>query len=137
MSDPESGSRKQRQCTGERKDGQRCTAPAMSGGLYCTAHDPAKVADMAVWRRQGGHQRSNAARARKRLTGDVRDMADVKARLMRALEKVENGTIEPAVATAMANLARAITTVAGVADFETQLVDMREQLAELSPRSAS
>jgi hypothetical protein len=59
-------------------------------------------------------------------------MADVKARLVAALAKVEAGDLEPGAANAMANLARAIVAVAGVADFEAQLATMRQDLAELA-----
>jgi hypothetical protein len=61
-------------------------------------------------------------------------MASVKARLMAALEKVESGDLEPGPANAMANLARAIATVSGVADFELQLADLRRDVAELAER---
>jgi hypothetical protein len=59
-------------------------------------------------------------------------MVDVKARLMVALAKVESGQIDPGPANAMANLARAIATVSGVADFELQLADLRHQVAALT-----
>jgi hypothetical protein len=59
-------------------------------------------------------------------------MGDVKARLMIALAKVEEGELEPGPANAMANLARAIATVAGVADFEGQLAELRHEVAALA-----
>jgi hypothetical protein len=59
-------------------------------------------------------------------------MTDVKARLMVALAKVEEGELEPGPANAMANLARAIATLAGVADFEDQLAELRHEVAALS-----
>jgi hypothetical protein len=51
---------------------------------------------------------------------------------MVALAKVEEGELDPGPANAMANLARAIATVAGVADFEGQLADLRRELSELA-----
>ena len=55
----------------------------------------------------------------------------MKARLLSAMAKVENGELEPGPANALANLARAVVTVSGVADFEVQLGEMRRELAEL------
>lgn len=121
------------QCMSRNKAGLPCSAQAWKDGL-CRWHHPELEAQRAEERRRGGQARSNEARARKKLTGDVRDMTDVKARLMVALEKVEAGDLEAGPANAMANLARAIATVAGVADFEGQLADLRREVAELAER---
>ena len=118
-------------CIATNKDGRPCSAQAWQDGL-CRWHHPALEAERMAGRRKGGQARSNAARARKALAGDIRDMADVKTRLVMALTKVEAGELEPGPANAMANLARAIVAVAGVADFETQLAEMRQELAELA-----
>lgn len=120
-------------CTARNKSGQPCSAQAWRDGL-CRWHHPALEPKRAEERRKGGQARSNAARARKALKHDVRDMADVKARLMAALAKVESGDLEPGPANAMANLARAVATVAGVADFELQLAELRRDVAELAER---
>src|SRR4051794_27289155 len=121
-------------CLGINKDGSACKARAQRDSDYCLAHDPERVTDLAEWRRKGGRESSNSSRARKKLTGDLRDMSDVKARLMLALVKVESGDLEAGPANAMANLARAIATVSGVADFEGQLADLRREVAELAER---
>src|SRR5829696_1630080 len=119
-------------CLGTNKDGTPCKARAQRDSEYCLAHDPERVTDLTEWRRRGGRESSNRSRARKALAGDVRDLTDVKARLMMALAKVEEGDLEPGPANAMANLARAIATVAGVADFEGQLAELRHEVAALS-----
>ena len=119
------------QCKAQNKSGAPCSAQAYKDGL-CRWHHPDLEAQRSEERRRGGHARSNAARARKALAGELRDMGDVKARLMIALAKVEEGELEPGPANAMANLARAIATVAGVADFEGQLAELRHEVAALS-----
>lgn len=81
-------------------------------------HDPSLAAERDGWRRRGGENRSSVARARKQLTGDIRDLADVKARLMLALSKVEAGELEAGAANAMAALARAVVTVSEAAAIE-------------------
>src|SRR5215204_107040 len=119
-------------CSGRNKDGSACRARAQRGSPFCLAHDPRRVTDLAAWRKQGGKASSNASRARKQLAGDVQDMAGVKARLMVALAQVESGQMDPGPANAMANLARAIATISGVADFELHLADLRHQIAVLT-----
>jgi hypothetical protein len=123
-------------CRGTTKDGKPCGAKPLPGSELCPWHDPAWEGRRQEWSKKGGRGKSNEARARKRLAGDVRDRTDVKARLMLALAKVEEGNLEPGSANAMANLARAIATVAGVADFEGQLAELRHEVAALSKAGA-
>jgi hypothetical protein len=118
-------------CSATNKDGSPCNAHAWRDHL-CRWHHPDLEEKRTEGRRKGGQNRSSSARARKALTGDIRDMTDVKARLMVALAKVDAGELEPGPANAMANLARAIATVAGVADFEGQLAELRQELAVLA-----
>ena len=118
---------------GHNKDGTPCNAQVWRDGK-CRWHHPDLAEQRTEERRRGGQNRSNAARARKAITSDLRDMGDVKSRLMTALEKVESGDLEPGQGNAMANLARAIATVAGVAEFEGQLAELRREVAELSER---
>jgi hypothetical protein len=119
-------------CLGQTKEGKPCSAKPLPGSDYCPWHDASWADRRQEWSKKGGKGRSNEARARKALAGDIRDMTDVKARLMAALAKVESGDLEAGPANAMANLARAIATVAGVADFELQLAELRRDLADLS-----
>lgn len=121
------------QCSSRNKSGQPCSAQAWKDSL-CRWHHPELEAQRAEERRRGGHARSNASRARKRLTSDLRDMADVRIRMMSALEKVERGELEPNVGTAMATITRAIAAISGVADFELQLAELRREVAELAER---
>jgi hypothetical protein len=89
-----------------------------------------------AWSAKGGKERSNGARAKRKLAGDLRDLAGVKAMLLAAMEQTKNGEMEPGILTALSTAARAVVAVAGVADFETQLAEMRRELADLSERSA-
>jgi hypothetical protein len=120
-----------RRCKATTVSGSPCSATPVRDDGYCYWHSPAVEAERDDARRRGGSARSNQARARKQMTG-ANDMGDVKTRLMIALAKVEEGDLEPGPANAMANLARAIATVAGVADFEGQLAELRREVAELA-----
>lgn len=116
-------------CLGTNKDGTPCSAQPRESG-YCMWHDPSHAAEREGWRRRGGENRSSVARARKQLTGDIRDLADVKARLMLALSKVEKGELEAGAANAMAALARAVVTVseaATIEDLSARMDDLERQ----------
>jgi hypothetical protein len=58
-------------------------------------------------------------------------MADVQARLLLVYQQVHIGEVDPSVGTAMATIARALVAVAGVAQFEDQLTEMRREIADL------
>jgi hypothetical protein len=122
------------QCSGKTKTGERCKAWAVAGSQFCISHDPAKVVELAEFRRQGGKGKSNKARARKALPGELMSMAEVQAHLGKALRGVLAGEIEPGVGTAVANIARAMRDVGAAAELEEQLLDMRRQIADLSER---
>ena len=120
----------QARCSGTNRDGAACRAAARPGAAWCLAHDPARVADLAAWRRKGGHGKSNAARARKALAGDARDLVGVMASLLAAMGKVERGELEAGPANALANIARAVVAVAGAADFERRLAELERAAGE-------
>jgi hypothetical protein len=119
-------------CSAETREGKPCSARPRPGSDRCPWHDADLSDRRREWSAKGGKSRSHQARARKQLAGDIHDMSDVKVRLMVALSSVEAGKLDPGPANAMANLARAIATVAGVADFEGQLAELRHEVAALS-----
>lgn len=123
-------------CQRTNQDGSPCGAKPWKDGL-CRWHHPDLAADRRAWSAKGGANRSNATRARKAIAGDLRDLGTVQATMLGVLKKLEAGTIEPGVATAMANVSRALVSVAqasAAVDFERQLADMARQLAELRER---
>jgi len=64
-------------------------------------------------------------------------MEEVLAYLGITLRGVLTGKVEPGVGTAIANLARAMTTVAGASTLEQQLADMARQIADLQDRRSA
>lgn len=121
----------QDRCQGTTLQGKPCNAAPRPGSSWCPWHDPAMASERPAWRVKGGANSSNANRARKAIKGDLRDLAGVKATLLTAMGKVERNELEPAQANAIANLARAVVVVAGVADFQDELTDLRRQLSEM------
>ena len=120
------------QCTGYNKSGAPCRAQAWKDNL-CRWHHPDLEVQRAEERRRGGHARSNAARARKALAGELRDMGEVKTRLMIALTKVEAGELESGPANAMANLARAIATIVQVGELEDRIRELESRAGVREP----
>ncbi len=128
----------QRLCSGVTRAGERCKSFALADSTFCITHDPARVTDIAEYRKRGGAGRSHVNRARKSI-GDLRNLAGLQATLLQAIEDVKTGALEPPMATAIATLARALVAVAGVnamVSFEAQIAAMAAQIHELERRPA-
>ena len=111
-------------CKGTNRDEQPCSAHVYEGEEWCRWHDPSREADRAEWRRRGGKAKSNVARARRRMAGQVMSINDLDALLCAALQQVADGTMEPGVGTAMASMARTITGIRTASDCERRLADL-------------
>lgn len=112
------------QCQGRNRTGGPCSAHVDAGNEWCRWHDPARAADRQAWAEKGGRNRSNRARARKRLAGQVLTIGDLDALLCSAVTDVSTGTLEPGVGTAMATIAKTITTIRSTGDFEKRLEEL-------------
>ncbi len=109
------------QCQGTNRNGAPCSAHVYGEDAWCRWHDPARADDRAAWSRKGGTARSNKARARKQLAEQVLTIGDMDALLCLALKRVATGTMEPNVGSAMAGIAKTITTIRATSDFEKRL----------------
>lgn len=114
-------------CQATNQAGKPCSAQPWRDN-WCRWHHPSLVDERRAWSAKGGASKSNRARAWKGLAGEALTMPEVSGLLSRALKKVENGTMEPGVATAMATIARAL-----VATQEAGLV--QERIAALEERA--
>ena len=118
-------------CRGRTKGGEPCGAKPRPGTDLCPWHAPDLAERRAEWSARGGRQSSNRARARKHLPADLLTMGEVQAYLGVALKGVLAGKVEPGVGTAVANIARAMTQVAGASEFADDLADLRRQFVEI------
>ncbi len=116
------------QCLGTNRDGNPCSAMPDPGTTWCRWHDPDRESDRAEWRRKGGANRSNRARARKQLAGQVMSMSDMDAFLCASMVKVAAGRMEPGVGSAVATLARTIVAIRTAGEIERRLEHL-EQVA--------
>ncbi len=115
------------QCSGTNKDGRPCSAYVDAGQSWCRWHDPARESDRAEWRRKGGTARSNRNRAKKQLADQVLSIADLDALLCTSLAKVATGRMEPGVGSAVATLAKTITTIRTAGDLERRIEALEQQ----------
>ena len=115
----------QQRCTGTRKDGGTCAAKAVTGSEYCLAHDPARVVEMAEWRRQGGKASSNASRARKAAAGLA--PVEIIGVLGGVLTGVLAGDYTPGQANAAASVARAMMAVHEVSTIEERIAALESR----------
>ncbi len=100
---------------------------------WCYWHDPGLEDERTEGRRKGGAARSNRARQRKQLPAESLTLPEVQGLLSVALKGVLSGRIEPGIANASANVARAIAAVAQAGEMEERLRDL-EEAAGLSDR---
>jgi hypothetical protein len=115
------------QCQGINKQGEACRARPIKGRPYCLKHDPLLANERAGWERAGGKAKSNAARAAKRMPADLQDTLKS---LYRTLAALEAGEIEPARASAMASVSRAIVAVFEMGDAERRITEIEVMLRE-------
>jgi general stress protein YciG len=114
-----------------RKDGGHCQAPALPKRPYCFAHDPERAEARAEARRRGGEHSAKIVRLRGLVPPRLLPVYD---RLEGALAEVHDGTLDPRQASAMAALARAMTTVltAGELSWSNGFATWRRQRSNRS-----
>ena len=112
------------QCQGTNRNGAPYSAHVYGGEVWCRWHDPDRAEDRAEWSRKGGQARSNRARAKRRLADQVMSIDDLDALLCSALTKVSEGELEPGIGTAMATIAKTITTIRTTGDLERRLEEL-------------
>lgn len=117
----------ERHCIGTNRQGQPCGARPIKGRPYCLKHDPSLANQRAEWNRAGGKGKTSAARAAKRLPSDLQDTLQA---LYRTLASLESGDMEPARATAVASVCRAIVAVFEMGDAERRIAEIERLLEE-------
>ncbi|MGI8403699.1 MAG: hypothetical protein ACR2OE_02820 [Thermomicrobiales bacterium] len=83
------------QCRGTNAAGKPCSARAQPGRAWCQWHDPAREAERAQWRSQGGKARSTRNTAARELKRYPTDMGSLRGTLFHVLKRVEGGDLEP------------------------------------------
>lgn len=105
-------------CAALRADGQPCAAFVLPGRAFCFAHDPERQEQRTEARRRGGVNSAKVVRLRGLCPPRLVEVFD---KLAEALEQVHDGTLDPRRASAMAAIARAMTTVLTAGELEERL----------------
>lgn len=113
-----------KRCKASRAGGQPCSNGIVLASGYCVMHDPARQAQLASIRSAGGKAKSNANRAAKMLPSQLRPVLD---KLIAALDSVQDETLTPQQASAMAAVARAIVTVMTAGQVEERLRELEQR----------
>ncbi len=119
---------KAERCQAITKNGSPCGATPVPGDTLCAWHSPAWAEKRREWSKKGGAGRSNQARAKKQLPDNVLTLQEVQALLGLTFKGVISGRIEPGVGTAAASIAKAMVAVAGVAEIEGQIAELRQMI---------
>lgn len=118
-------------CRAINVDGNPCGAAHWKDG-FCRWHSPDLAEERHGWSVKGGRQSSAKARIRKQIPEGAMTTPELHALLCIVLKGTLSGRIDKGIANAVANLARAIKDVAGVAEIEERLADL-EALAGKRP----
>ena len=110
-------------CKGTTKAGKPCTFPMAFESGFCYTHDPDRAAERKEARARDGRHRANVVRLR---AAAPARLAAVYDRLEDALIAVENGTLQPGQASAMASLARAMATIMQVGELEMRIKELEQ-----------
>jgi hypothetical protein len=105
-------------CTATCKNGTPCSAAARPGKALCFAHCPDLQAKRQAARVNGGAGKATARRLDRLTPARLRPVLD---KLYAALDGLEDGSVEPKVAVAMASVAGAIVRCYEVAEVEARL----------------
>ncbi len=112
-----------KRCEASRRDGSPCAALARPGKAFCFAHDPDAAATRQAAREKGGRNSATVVRLRGLIPPRLLPVFD---RLESALQRTDEGTLEPRRATAMAALARAMVAVLTAGELEERLRRLEE-----------
>ncbi len=114
-------------CTAQTKDGRPCSALAWKGDR-CRWHAPELSEQRATWQAQGGAARSNRARAKRELERAAMTLGELDGLLCLSARQVFAGKMAPGQATALAALARAVTSVRETGELADRLAELEQRL---------
>jgi len=124
-------------CRAVSKSGKPCGAAVVAVSGMCAWHAPEWAERRRVWSAKGGTARSNQARAKKQLPAGVLTIDQLRGVVGITIAKVLAGTTEPAVANAIANLARAYGSLSEAAKAEELAARLDELETVAGRRGAS
>lgn len=121
------------QCEATTQAGVPCRAQALPGESLCFTHSPTVAEARAESRRRGGRNKATTARAAKTWVTAGRRMRDedLPDLLLGMTEAVASGELEPAQASAIAQLVKTALTVGTHLAWEQRLTHLEADLTRL------
>ena len=116
-------------CAGVNADGEPCEAGPVRPDGYCWWHSPTAAEAREAKRREGGRNRSNAARARRQVPTGL-TAAQLHGAMSAVFGKVVKGELEPAVGVAAMTIARGLVELHRAAELEATVADLARRLGE-------
>ena len=116
-------------CIATKLNGEPCTRWVVRNSSYCISHAPEYAEKRAEGSKRGGYNRANIRRLSKLFPTRL---IPIWERLERALEETHSGELDPRIATALAQLARAMVAVLQAGEVEQRLRHLEETLDEQS-----
>ena len=114
-------------CSGNRLDGAGCQAPPLRGESWCWTHHPERTSDRAEARSRGGRNKARVVRLGRLMPPRLLSVFD---RLEEALQEVQDGTLDPKRANAMAAVAGAMVRVLLAGEVEERVRQLEGSLEE-------
>ncbi len=114
-------------CLGTNQSGGPCGGYVPKASTWCLWHDPDRESEREEWRRRGGENRSNKARARKKMTDQVMSINDLDAFLCASMTRVAAGRMEPNVGSAVATLAKTVVAIRTAGELERRLEELERR----------
>ena len=114
-------------CAGVRIDGSQCQASPLREGEWCFSHDPERTSDRAEARSRGGRNRARVVRLGRLVPPRLLSVFDL---LEEALAQVQDGSLDPPRATAMASLAGALIKTLTAGEVEQRVRQLEGRFRE-------
>lgn len=129
----ESGRTMNEQCSNPTKSGTPCKGRVWRDGL-CRFHHPDNTEAQTESRRKGGRNKSNAARAERRMS--VFTINTVRVLLSTALREVMDGEMDIGTAAAVATLGRAVILANEKTDLEKRMAEIERRAGIVTEEGA-
>jgi hypothetical protein len=120
-------------CTATTKAGKPCSAQARPGKRVCLWHDAEAAEERRKNAAKGGQARSNLARLKRSLPTEPLAFTDVQGVLGAVLRDLLAGKLDPPVANAAANVARAFAAIAQAGEMEDRIRELETRAGLREP----
>jgi hypothetical protein len=129
----------QRQCTATTLAGMPCRAPALPTEDLCFTHSPTVAAERAARNHLGGRNKDNAVRAAKTwvTAGRKVPIKDLPALMLGMASAVAAGDLEPARASAIAQLVKTALAIETHVTWDERLEKLEEMATQFGVPEAS